>query len=277
MEEIPDPPSRDRDIDVERTLSPFEQPFDNSKSAREFDPTRTHRGHKPSYSSTSSHVNRPYPPDPIAGPSYEDIVLRESSHSRSKSLERVSQPTKGTEMRGVGGTAADSSDEDGGVGQGRLRTPFDPPFSTLVLPKQRSPRQETVPEGGRQDGRSVRLGSRNEIEPTSGKVPDRSAQVVHPPPVPSTKAAPSKPWNARSPWRLLFLPGLLCHRDPNPGPQRNEELRVRRRPSTTPTLHPAYRYCHRDGLLKPYRTHHCRNCGTVSCLLFFCFLLDFRE
>ncbi|KAF8890744.1 DHHC palmitoyltransferase-domain-containing protein [Infundibulicybe gibba] len=46
-----------------------------------------------------------------------------------------------------------------------------------------------------------------------------------------------------------------------PGP------RVPRRPSMTPVLLPEYRYCSRDGIVKPFRAHHCRNCGT--CVLKF--------
>jgi hypothetical protein len=41
-----------------------------------------------------------------------------------------------------------------------------------------------------------------------------------------------------------------------------------RRPNTTPVLKPEYRYCARDEHIKPYRTHHCRVCGTVSSNLF---------
>jgi hypothetical protein len=37
-----------------------------------------------------------------------------------------------------------------------------------------------------------------------------------------------------------------------------------RQPGTNPILRDEYRYCTRDELLKPYRTHHCRICGTVS-------------
>jgi hypothetical protein len=37
-----------------------------------------------------------------------------------------------------------------------------------------------------------------------------------------------------------------------------------RRPPTTRILDADYRYCSRDELVKPYRTHHCRTCGTVS-------------
>ena len=37
-----------------------------------------------------------------------------------------------------------------------------------------------------------------------------------------------------------------------------------RTPSKTPVLRPENRYCQKDGFLKPYRTHHCRACGSVS-------------
>ncbi|KAL0567887.1 hypothetical protein V5O48_014107 [Marasmius crinis-equi] len=41
-----------------------------------------------------------------------------------------------------------------------------------------------------------------------------------------------------------------------------EERNVYRRPPTTPQLSPEYRYCSKDLFIKPYRTHHCRACGT---------------
>lgn len=37
---------------------------------------------------------------------------------------------------------------------------------------------------------------------------------------------------------------------------------IARRPPTTPVLEPLHRYCDKDGFVKPYRAHHCRNCGT---------------
>ncbi|EJD04892.1 zf-DHHC-domain-containing protein [Fomitiporia mediterranea MF3/22] len=40
-----------------------------------------------------------------------------------------------------------------------------------------------------------------------------------------------------------------------------------RRPPTYPSLLPEYQYCHKDGLVKPMRTHHCRICGT--CVLMY--------
>jgi hypothetical protein len=39
-----------------------------------------------------------------------------------------------------------------------------------------------------------------------------------------------------------------------------------RRPEGRPVLLPENRYCGRDHLIKPLRTHHCRVCGTVSAL-----------
>lgn len=38
-----------------------------------------------------------------------------------------------------------------------------------------------------------------------------------------------------------------------------------RRPAMTPVLLPEYRYCFKDGIVKPPRAHHCRACGT--CIL----------
>lgn len=43
------------------------------------------------------------------------------------------------------------------------------------------------------------------------------------------------------------------------------EAKLHRLPPTTPVLQPLHRYCLTDGLVKPYRAHHCRSCGTVSC------------
>jgi hypothetical protein len=40
-------------------------------------------------------------------------------------------------------------------------------------------------------------------------------------------------------------------------------VHVERRPWTTPILRPEHRYCGLDEIVKPYRTHHCRTCGTV--------------
>ena len=43
------------------------------------------------------------------------------------------------------------------------------------------------------------------------------------------------------------------------------EAQLHRLPPTTPILQPLHRYCLTDGFVKPYRAHHCRSCGTVSC------------
>lgn len=39
--------------------------------------------------------------------------------------------------------------------------------------------------------------------------------------------------------------------------------KVFRRPPMVPVLLPEHRYCSIDEIVKPYRAHHCRNCGTV--------------
>lgn len=56
-------------------------------------------------------------------------------------------------------------------------------------------------------------------------------------------------------------------RDPESAISRSEDisksLSFTRTPPMTPILLPEYRYCARDGIIKPYRAHHCRACGTV--------------
>jgi len=51
----------------------------------------------------------------------------------------------------------------------------------------------------------------------------------------------------------------------NAPPQNGAPMMYARRPSTTPVLLPEYRYCNKDGFVKPMRAHHCRACGT--CIL----------
>jgi palmitoyltransferase len=46
--------------------------------------------------------------------------------------------------------------------------------------------------------------------------------------------------------------------------RRLQSLNITRRPPTIAVLQPVHRYCSNDEILKPYRTHHCRICGTVS-------------
>jgi len=43
---------------------------------------------------------------------------------------------------------------------------------------------------------------------------------------------------------------------------------VHRRPPTTAVLQPIHRFCTPDEIVKPYRAHHCRVCGTVSAPFF---------
>lgn len=49
------------------------------------------------------------------------------------------------------------------------------------------------------------------------------------------------------------------------GPLPNQQpMMFTRKPPPTPALLPEYRYCYKDGFVKPTRAHHCRACGTVS-------------
>ena len=45
---------------------------------------------------------------------------------------------------------------------------------------------------------------------------------------------------------------------------------IARRPPSSAALLPENRYCHEDGLVKPFRAHHCRHCGTVSHFYYRC-------
>ncbi|CAL1698197.1 unnamed protein product [Somion occarium] len=50
------------------------------------------------------------------------------------------------------------------------------------------------------------------------------------------------------------------------GPLPNQQpMMFTRKPPPTPALLPEYRYCYKDGFVKPTRAHHCRACGT--CIL----------
>ena len=53
------------------------------------------------------------------------------------------------------------------------------------------------------------------------------------------------------------------------------EAQLHRLPPTTPVLQPLHRYCLTEGFVKPYRAHHCRSCGTVSCTWIKC--VNFRS
>ncbi|KIK41163.1 hypothetical protein CY34DRAFT_85926 [Suillus luteus UH-Slu-Lm8-n1] len=47
----------------------------------------------------------------------------------------------------------------------------------------------------------------------------------------------------------------------DPSPDASSQI-FARRPSTTPILVSEYRFCNKDKIIKPPRTHHCRACGT---------------
>ncbi|EIW56472.1 zf-DHHC-domain-containing protein [Trametes versicolor FP-101664 SS1] len=59
--------------------------------------------------------------------------------------------------------------------------------------------------------------------------------------------------HVRSPSQPQPLPGIHGEQIP---------ARYTRKPPSTPIMLPEYRYCHKEGFLKPMRAHHCRACGT---------------
>jgi palmitoyltransferase len=108
--------------------------------------------------------------------------------------------------------------------------------------------------------------------------PDPNTGVLHAIPAVASQAVqhhtePSQPTPARAPSgqpRHLYhysnpgsalppLAGTEGHHLPPPV--------YTRMPSERPVLLPEFRYCQKDGLVKPYRAHHCRLCGTVRCFL----------
>jgi palmitoyltransferase len=63
--------------------------------------------------------------------------------------------------------------------------------------------------------------------------------------------------------------GSAANPNGGPGPMEShpenfngQPLIFTRRPPTTPVLHPAHRWCSKCEIIKPYRAHHCRACGT---------------
>ncbi|KAG2079891.1 DHHC palmitoyltransferase-domain-containing protein [Suillus cothurnatus] len=62
----------------------------------------------------------------------------------------------------------------------------------------------------------------------------------------------------------LHVPGAVPHstHENFHNPNLDASSMFLRRPSTTPILAPEYRFCTKDKIIKPPRTHHCRACGT---------------
>ncbi|KAF8334416.1 zf-DHHC-domain-containing protein [Amanita rubescens] len=85
--------------------------------------------------------------------------------------------------------------------------------------------------------------------------PERQSEATetHPPSAFSASSAQA----AKSQSRKLLV--LRQKAPPKP------KVYIARRPPTSGTLLPENRYCHEDGIVKPFRSHHCRHCGT--CIL----------
>jgi len=191
----------------------------------------------------------------LAGPSYEDILSRESgrnsqtlSHSHGHTLEEVNagvldafpKPTTGAAPGSPGTGTAGSPSSSPEVPEPRPSTtivPFDP-FPT--------------------DAEDARQSSVKSI-----------LQTQKPQPLsPQLAASPSEPGKLRRklPQSDAEREARLAERRMRKQEQLEQRLaakNVRRKPPQTPVLLPVHRYCDVDQLLKPFRTHHCRICGTV--------------
>jgi hypothetical protein len=104
------------------------------------------------------------------------------------------------------------------------------------------------------------------VHSAGGTPPAPSRRQSHPPPPPPPPPSQAPPSHA-----------------PRRNSDKNESAvsayKPRRLPPTTPVLLPEWRYCKTCEIVKPYRTHHCRACGT--CVLRYdhhcpcmCHLLD---
>ncbi|KAF8999876.1 DHHC palmitoyltransferase-domain-containing protein [Cyathus striatus] len=60
------------------------------------------------------------------------------------------------------------------------------------------------------------------------------------------------------------IPGRSVQPQPQSDAMSHKTLKKqKKKPPSGPILHPAHRYCTTDEIVKPYRAHHCRSCGTV--------------
>jgi palmitoyltransferase len=158
------------------------------------------------------------------------------------------------------------NEDDGGVGEGRLRTPFEPPFSHLLT--EGVSHEEGSPREDRRDIGFVELGPLNTHEPQTS-VTNGGPRIDEPPSnAPPSNAPPSdaprKKDGSKMSLRGILFPCGICFNDRGVNRNQRDPLIVPSRPLGGPVLDPAHRYCNRDGIMKPYRAHHCRNCGTVS-------------
>lgn len=101
--------------------------------------------------------------------------------------------------------------------------------------------------------------------PSMVSTSEMQASNIFKPAFPSTTVPSSSP-NGRL--NLAFENNLTMTSDTSTNKRLKKaqlmEAQLHRLPPTTPVLQPLHRFCLTDGLVKPYRTHHCRSCGTVS-------------
>ena len=146
------------------------------------------------------------------------------------------------------------AEEDEDVkGRGNGNSPAPSPDSRSASSRPKSPPPQLLPERATQD---------QSFTETHG---DGSPSAIYPP---SSPAAPrASPHQQEQNDSFQRVNGRHVPSRGAMSAQSEDDLPpplYSRRPPTAPVLDDEYRYCLRDELIKPYRTHHCRTCGTVS-------------
>ena len=142
----------------------------------------------------------------------------------------------------------DHGQAEGEVGSSAVSSQYSHKLQEGVLGRTKSPSPPLLPEGGNQDESIAEVLA--DGNPPSSSTTPRASQHQR------EKGDSFQQVNGR------HVPG-----GGDMHPQSEDDLPpplYSRRPPTTRILDADYRYCSRDELVKPYRTHHCRTCGTVS-------------
>ncbi|KAF9054095.1 DHHC palmitoyltransferase-domain-containing protein [Panaeolus papilionaceus] len=179
---------------------------------------------RPSYSATSTSHNQT---NLAGGPSYEDLLRREGLAAHSASV--AAQPGSPSTVN----NAVSSLPNSVNVPAPNTLAMGDPSIVSSPIPHA----SELPPPV---TAKLSRFKKSKSVESKPGNV------ATSHPPAPPSAAQPLSPKERK---RLDREAQLL-------------NLNVVRRPPMLPYLLPAHRYCDRDFIVKPYRAHHCRACGT---------------
>ncbi|PPQ65457.1 hypothetical protein CVT24_010788 [Panaeolus cyanescens] len=187
----------------------------------------SHHVKRPSYSATSASHNHASPSNspPMGGPSYEDLLRRDLLTSQ-----QTTGQTKPDNASAVGNAVS------------ALSNPANlPSYNTTA----KDGLSETLPSAHVTD-----LPPPATAKTSSKKVKSSKLRNTPPPGASESPISPSAQTISPKERKRLERETRLMN------------LNVVRRPPMLPYLLPAHRYCESDLIVKPYRAHHCRACGT---------------